>query len=166
MNSPLSFVRPASLLDILGVAAAMCATVRGQNELKHFELLNGPPVDERFVCQLAQYSTANVALVAAKDPGRALVVAGFIPQRPGVLRTWMLATDEAWRNYGSELTTYTEVGIGVQLQKAHRIETICLDSHEQAKAWYPALGLKQEATLAKYCSDGSDAALFVRLRGA
>jgi hypothetical protein len=165
MNQPLSFVRPATLLDMLGVATAMRQTLRGQNELKTWEIINGPVVDERFIAQLFSFSQNAVALVPKENPGRAMVCAGFLPQRPGVLRTWMLATDEAWRGYATELTTYTKLGIVNQLAGAHRIETWCPDSHTAAKAWYPSVGLKQEATLAKYCSDGSDAAVFVALRG-
>ena len=165
MTQPSSFVRSATLLDMLSVADAMRRTMRGQDELKIFSLVAGPAVDERFIAQLFQFSHDAVALVPAEDPNRALVVAGFTHQRPGVSRTWMMATDEAWEKYGRELTTYTERGIALQLAKLHRVETVCPDSHIRAKAWYPRLGLKQEATLAKFCSDGSDAALFVRLRG-
>lgn len=167
MTQPRSFVRSATLTDILNVVCRMRTTMRGQNELKIFSLVSGPMVDDRFIAQLSQFSHDTVALVANDDPGRALVVAGFISQRPGVSRTWMLATDEAWEEHGKELTVYTERGIALQLVlgRLHRVETICPDSHSMAKAWYPRLGLEQEATLAKYCTDGSDAALFVRLRG-
>ncbi len=166
MIEPKSFVRTATLLDLLSVVGSMGTTERGKMELHGFSLIAGAPMEDRFLCQLAQFSVGTVALVAKENPGRALVVAGFIPQRPGVLRTWMLPTDEVWRRYGNELTVYTEAGIATQLEKnAHRIETVCPDSHVAAKAWYPKLGLKQESTLAKFCSDGSDAALFVRLRG-
>ncbi len=158
-----SFVRTATLLDMLSVSYAMNSTERGKRELEGFQLLTGVPVNDHFLAQLSQVSFYTVALVTKENPGRALVVAGFLPQRPGVLRTWMLPTDEAWR-YGSELTAYTAAGINARLEENHRIETICPDSHVAAKAWYPKIGLKQESTLAKYCSDGSDAALFVRLR--
>lgn len=163
---PQTIVRAATLRDTIDVIANMRLTMRGQNELRVVENVTGLTVDERFIAALGQHSIGTVALIKAKDTeSPALVVAGFIPLRPGVLRTWMLATDEAWDKYGGELTVYTERGIALQLNGARRIETICPDSHELAKAWYPRLGLKQEATLAKYCSDGSDAALFVRVRG-
>jgi hypothetical protein len=163
---PKSFVRAATMLDLLVVIKAMRATMRGQNELHAFSVMSGELVDDAYAAGLMRCSRDVVALVAAENVDRALVVAGFIPQRPGVARTWMLATDEAWEKYGKELTIYTERGIALQLEsRLHRVETVCLDSHTAAKAWYPRLGLKQEATLAKFCTDGSDAALFVRLRG-
>lgn len=166
MIEPKTVVRVATLRDILDVAAAMRATERGSYDLECFAQVTGSPVDDRFVSQLGQYSMSTVALVEQKLQNVALVVAGFIQQRPGVLRTWMLATAPAWREHGAELTRYTALGIAAQLDYgARRIETICPDSHTAAKAWYPRLGLKQESTLAKYCTDGSDAALFVRLRG-
>lgn len=165
MTDALTFVRSADFGDALRVVARMRSTERGQLELNCFALL-GSPVDEESLSELLQNSAYTVALATKVAPGRPLVVAGFTPQRTGVFRTWMLATDEAWAEHGRELTTYTEAGIAVRLRdNAHRIETVCPDSHTRAKSWYPRLGLKQEATLAKFCTDGSDAALFVRLRG-
>lgn len=164
--TPRSFVRTARYADALHVLEAMRKTLRGQDELRAFSLISGDAVDEGFLVRLIQSSHDVVTLAPAGEPRRALAVAGFTAQRPGVSRTWMLATDEAWAEHGAEVTVYTERGISLQLApgKLHRIETVCPDSHRIAKAWYPRLGLKQEATLAKFCSDGSDAALFVRLR--
>jgi hypothetical protein len=162
MTEPKTVVRSATYFDIIDVIAAMRKTERGCYDLNCFALVAGAPS----ASQLRECSVGMVALVKREDP-HALAVAGFIPQLPGVLRTWMLATDAAWLEHGAELTWYTYVGIGVQIEQggARRIETVCPDSHTAAKAWYPRLGLKQESTLAKYCTDGSDAALFVRLRG-
>lgn len=166
MTEPKTVVRIASVRDIVRVVDAMQGTERGRSDLAHFEAVGTPTSERRNLEELMKSSVGAVALVQVGESHRALVVAGFLPQLPGVLRTWMLASDEAWLEHGAELTKYTYFGIGVQLERgARRIETICPDSHIAAKAWYPRLGLKQESTLAKYCTDGSDAALFVRLRG-
>jgi RimJ/RimL family protein N-acetyltransferase len=103
-------------------------------------------------------------MITLDQPGRALVVAGFIPQRIGVLQTWMLATDEAWDYYGADVTAYTAEGIRNALDGAHRIQAICLNSHEQAQRWYARIGLQKEAPLTRYCTDGSDAVMFVLTR--
>jgi RimJ/RimL family protein N-acetyltransferase len=159
-----TLLREATLLDTLGVISQMNDTARGQAELKQARLLDGPYTDEQLAVRLWGTSQAAFAMTTFDQPGRALVVAGFIPQRIGVLQTWMLATDEAWEHYGADVTAHTAEGIKKALDRAHRIQAICLNSHEQAHRWYARIGLQKETILTRYCTDGSDAAMFVLTR--
>lgn len=160
-----TFIRSCMLLDLIGVLHEMAQTSRGMNELHQSMMLGGPAALDFIACDLYTRSQTLVAMVDDKNPGRALSVAGFIATGPKVLRTWMFTPDATWDGHSLELTQHTAAGIQGQLKWANRIETYCLDSHEQAKRWYARIGLHKEATLTKYCTDGSDAALFVVTRG-
>jgi len=159
-----TLLREATLLDVLGVISQMNLTPRGQNELKQMRLLSDEYTSDQLASQNWSQSRFVYAMTTVQQPGRALCVAGFIPQRSGVLRTWMMATDEAWDYYGGDVTAYTAQGLKNALETAHRIEAICLNSHSQAHRWYARIGLQKETTLTRYCTDGSDAALFVITR--
>ena len=157
-------IREATLLDILGVLADMDLTQRGQDELAQWRLLSDAYTKDQIAAQMLQQSRFIYAFVDEREPQRALAVAGFIPMRTGVLRTWMLATDAAWELYGLELTKATADGLQHAQETAHRIEAICLNSHHKAHRWYARIGLQKETTLTRYCTDGTDAALFVMTR--
>jgi hypothetical protein len=159
-----TFIRPATLLDILGVMTAMAETPRGVEELEQARNLGGASIRELAATQLFLDSSAILAMATPEEPYRALAVAGYLPQRFGVLRTWMFATDEAWLDHGFELTQHVADSLNGALSMAHRIETICSDSRLKTHRWYARIGLEKEATLKRYMADGSDAALFVRLR--
>lgn len=158
-------VRNATLLDILGVLTEMQMTERGQLEIVQSIKLGGPPSIESIAADLWQRSSGIVAMVHMAEPSRALSVAGFIPNSTGGLRTWMFTPDTTWESFALDLTKHTAEGIKAVLETVHRIETYCLDSHERAQRWYARIGLHKETTLANYCTDGSDAALFVITRG-
>ena len=158
-----TFVREASMLDCLGVFSRL-GTDRGQTEIAQAQNIAGPYTPEKLAIMHYGASATTVAFCSMAEPGRALAVAGFIRERAGVLRTWMFATDEAWEDYGTELTMETLKGIEVALETAHRIEAICSDSRPQVHRWYARIGLTKETTLRRYMADGSDAALFVRIR--
>lgn len=158
-----TFVRSASMLDCLGVVAGL-DTPRGETELAQARNIAGPQSNEALAIMHYQSSIASVAFCSMEAPGRALAVAGFMQTRPGVLRTWMFATDLAWDEYGADLTAETAKGIDAAMDSAHRIEAICSDSRPQVHRWYARIGLEKETTLRRYMADGSDAALFVRIR--
>lgn len=99
------------------------------------------------------------------EAGRALMVGGFIPQRPNVYASWFLATDYAWQNHARELTMEAiERKEFMFAAGAHRVETVCLSSRSAAHAWYKKVGSSYESTMKSYCVDGSDAMLFVDTR--
>lgn len=97
---------------------------------------------------------------------RPLAVCGFTPIIPGVYRTFFMATERAWSEYGRELTEVTRSGMidTINACKIRRLETLCLASRKRAQAWYRVLGLRYESTLKNYASDGSDAVMYVRTK--
>lgn len=97
-----------------------------------------------------------------------LAAAGFLPQRTGVYRTWMLARDLAWSPYGGEVTRIVRNAIRDILAEgvAHRVETVTLADRERARDWYSKIGLQFETTHRKYGINGEDAVMYVALRGA
>lgn len=136
------------------------------------------PEDER-VLWLAmtgsEYNPENVALSLFRTPGwiihngdRPLAAAGYSAQRPGVWRTWMVATDLAWNPYGGEVTRVVRDNIAKVLADgiAHRVETVTLADRNRARDWYPKIGLQFEATHRKYGIHGEDAVIYVATRDA
>lgn len=96
---------------------------------------------------------------------RTLMIGGFIPQRSGVYISWFLATDYAWNNHARELTLEAIDRKAFMFDGgAHRIETVCLSSRSAAHIWYGKVGSTYESTMKSYCTDGSDAMLFVETR--
>lgn len=159
-----TFVRDASLLDCLGVIAGMTSP-REVEEIEQCRQIWGyRATPEKIASNLYFGSLTVVAMASEELPGRALTVAGFQHERPGVFRTWMFALDEAWEKHGADLTAHTARGIEEAGKVAHRIEVICSDSRPQVHRWYSRIGLQKETTLRRYMADGSDAALFVRIR--
>jgi hypothetical protein len=156
-------IRIANLLDILAVVQQQ-DTPRGVEEMAQAQLITGGITPDALAADLFLRSSFTYAMTTEDAPAQALAVAGFMFQRPGVYRSWMFALDEAWEKHGTALTEHTAKALRDMLENAHRIEVICLNSRERVHRWYNRIGLQKEATLTRYCSDGTDAALFVLTR--
>jgi hypothetical protein len=136
----------------------------------------GLPEDERALWHSMTgfpYDAENVAISMYRMLGRIihngdqpLAAAGFIEQRPGVYRTWMIATPLAWDPYGLEVTRIVRDKIREALSEgfAHRIETVTLADRKRARDWYPKIGLQLDTTHRKYGMNGEDAVFYVALR--
>lgn len=98
---------------------------------------------------------------------KAIAAGGFLPQRPGVFRTWFLAPDESWAHHGDELTEACKELIFKLLDEklAHRIETVTLEDRAEARAWYERIGLTYEVTHRGYGANGENAVMYVAVRG-
>jgi len=156
-------LRVANLLDILAVLQQQ-DTPRGVEEMAQAQLLLGGMTPDQMAAMLFQQSSFTYTMTTEAEPARALAVAGFVRQRPGVYRTWMFALDKAWTTHGPEMTEHTAKALRDMLENAHRLEAVCLNSRERVHRWYNRIGLQKESTLTRYCSDGTDAALFVLTR--
>lgn len=96
----------------------------------------------------------------------ALVVGGFAPIRDGVWASWFLASKRAWGLYPRQITEMAQERLQWALHNgAHRVETVCLSSRRLAQRWYLTTGLRHETTLKGACIDGSDAEMFIALKG-
>lgn len=102
------------------------------------------------------------------DGERPVAAGGFIPQGPGRVRTWFMAPEWAWTEYGTELTELCREQIRTQLAEklAHRVETVTLADRQEARAWYERIGLTYESTLCGYGASGEDAVMYVAVRKA
>lgn len=135
------------------------------DELEAFGKLNSAAFDPTAFAVWALGAPGfNYILHNGDEP---LAAAGFLPQRTGVYRTWMLARGLAWSPYGREVTELVRNSVRDILAEgvAHRVETVTLADRERARDWYSKIGLQFETTLRKYGSRGDDAVLYVALSG-
>ena len=151
------------LLDFIKVCINMA-----QNERECFEALTGE-----------KYNVDSIAVGNFMVPGpkwvikaddEPLVVGGFVPQRPGVWRDFMINTADAWGKHWFPVTRIARRAMNAMLEsgQAHRIECITpaarLAARPEIEAWYRVMGYTREATLWRYCANGADAVIFSRVR--
>lgn len=101
--------------------------------------------------------------------GRPVVIGGFIPQRRGVFRDFLLTTPEAWE-HGYKVTRICKRIMDDMLRSefCHRLECIVpaarVESRPELAEWYRVLGYNYEGRHYGYCADGADAVCFSRVR--
>lgn len=106
-----------------------------------------------------------------KDGEEPICIGGFVQQRHGVWRDFMLTTPEAWsKQYWFTVTRICRRAMDAMLAsgEAHRLECIApaarLAYRPEIERWYNLLGYIREAPLWRYCADGTDAVIFSRVR--
>ncbi len=101
-----------------------------------------------------------------KNGDEPLCIGGFVPQRPGVWRDFMLTTPVVWEKHWFTATRNARRAMDAMFQsgQAHRLECISHHSREKAFKWYKVLGYHREATLHGFCANGADAISFARVR--
>jgi hypothetical protein len=98
--------------------------------------------------------------------GRAYVIGGVVPVRPGVVSSWCLVSNWGWNERASAVTAFVADAVAETLESGvHRIETLSLATREAAHRWYTKVGLHFESTLKHACVDGSDAVMYVATKG-
>ncbi len=139
-----------------------------------FKVADAISVEERELFKAftgMDFSTEDFLVALADLPGEHFIfwvgetpvaVGGFIPQRPGVERTWFMAPDKSWQDHGRELTDKCRELLEDKL--AHRIETVTLADRAKARAWYERIGLTYESTQPGYGCNGEDAVMYVIVR--
>jgi hypothetical protein len=99
-----------------------------------------------------------------------VAIGGFVLQRPGVWRDFMLTTPDAWEKHWFPITRIAKRAMNAMFlsRQAHRLECIApaarLAARPQIVDWYSVLGYNREATLYGYCANGADAVLFSRVK--
>lgn len=98
-----------------------------------------------------------------------LVVGGFVPQRPGVYRDWLITTPQAFEKpYAFTLTRICRRIMDAMLTQAHRLECVVpaarLQSRPELREWYRVLGYNEEGLRYGYCANGADAVGFSRVK--
>jgi hypothetical protein len=147
------------LLDFIKVCINM-----PQDEREQLEAFTGEP-----------YTVDGAAIGNFMAPGpkwvikaddEPIAIGGFVPQRPGVWRDFMLTTPAAWEKHWFPITRIARKAMDAMFisKQAHRLECISHHSRQKAFRWYSVLGYNKEATLYGYCANGADAVLFSRVR--
>lgn len=140
---------------VLAVAANL-----PESEKTLFKAMTGEDYEpEGFLVALADLPGEHYIFWAGEKP---VAVGGFIPQRPGVYRTWFIAPEATWTDHGAELTDACRDKIADLLDGlAHRVETVTLADRAEARAWYERIGLTFESTQIGYGARGEDAVMYV-----
>jgi hypothetical protein len=149
------------LLDFLRVCVNL-----PQDERDQLKALTGYEYDVDGAA-IGNYSVPGPKWVA-KVNDEAVCIGGFVPQRPGVWRDFMLSTPTVWE-HGFQITRICRKAINHMLANgAHRLECVVpalrLAYRPEIEKWYTAIGYKREASLWRFCADGSDAVMFSRVR--
>lgn len=98
------------------------------------------------------------------EDGMPLAVAGCRRMRKYVYQSWFLSGTELW-THGKKVTEVTRKAMLEMLAGgAHRIETLCLASRKETRAWYEAVGLQFEAEFPKYGVSGTTAVQYAITR--
>jgi hypothetical protein len=151
------------LLDFVKVCINM-----PQDEIEQLESFTG----EKFSIDGAAVGNFTVAgpkwVIKADD--EPICIGGFVPQRPGVYRDFMLTTPDAWGKHWFAVTRIARRAMDMMLKSktAHRLECIAparrLADRPCIEKWYHSIGYNKEATLYGYCASGADAIMFSRVR--
>jgi len=151
------------MIDFLKVCAGM-----PQDEREQLEAFTGEPYSLDGAA-VGNFQVPGPKWVIKAD-GEPIVIGGFVPQRPGVWRDFMLTTPGAWEKHWFPITRIARRAMNAMFasKQAHRLECIApakrIAYRPEIERWYSTLNYKREATLWKYCADGSDAVLFSRVQ--
>lgn len=150
------------LLDFVKVCIKMPEDERAQ-----LEAFTGEPYDIDGAA-IGNFTVAGPKWVIKADD-EPICIGGFVPQRPGVYRDFMLTTPDAWGKHWFAVTRIARRVMNAMLvETAHRVECIVPASRLAYRPcienWYKVLGYTREAPLWRYCADGTDAVIFSRVR--
>ncbi len=153
-------ITDVSLVDLLMV----CQQIP-QDEIEQIEAFTGNKYDPEQLA-VTTYSSDGIKWTCRLiETGEPIVVAGFFQVGVSTWRSFMLATERAWAEFGAEVTQHCKEVVDkvAESEEFIRIETICLETRARATAWYPSIGLKFESVLRSYGVNGEDAVMYVRV---
>jgi hypothetical protein len=150
------------LLDFIKVCIDM-----PQDEREQLEAFTGQPYDID-AAAVGNFSAPGPKWVIKADDVP-IVIGGFVPERPGVYRDFMLTTPTAWGKHWFPVTRICRRIMDAMLMtEAHRLECIAplprLTARPAIAKWYGVLNYHQEGILYGYCANGADAAIFSRVK--
>lgn len=147
------------LLDYIKICARLPEDQKAQ-----IEAIFGEPFDiDGAAIGAAQTQGPKWLLKNGDEP---IAIGGFVYQRKGVWRDFMLTTPEAWTDHWFALSRHCRRAMDAMLNsgQAHRLECISLANRKAAHKWYRILGYNLEGTLYGYCASGADAVLYSRVK--
>lgn len=112
-------------------------------------------------------ATPGPAFLIVGDDGLPAVAGGFFRVRPGVWEGWQAGTVDGWAKHWRAISRITRRLNDQMLARpdVHRLQLIALAGRDKTFEWYErALGYAHEAVLRRYCADGRDAVMFVRIK--
>lgn len=150
-------LKRTTLADLFQLCAAMRPDERAQ-----WEALVGPFDVEEAVCRLFQLPGVKNSLFAGD---RLLIAGGYYEVSPGVWRSWMVGTPDAWRDHWRSITEATRFVMDCLLEEPtiRRLETHAMASRTLTGRWYEkGLGMEKEGILRRYALNGDDVAVYSR----
>jgi len=155
-------IRNTTLVDVLIVCNDL-----PQDEIDQIEAFSGGVFDPQDMAVQIMSMGGLKWTCYDKETKEPLVVAGFTQTGATLWRSFMLASQKAWAEYGVEVTLHCRRAVKELVQnKQHiRLETMCLASRDSARAWYPKIGLEYESTLPAYGVAGETAVLYTKTQG-
>ncbi len=150
------------LYDFIRVCAQM-----PQDDREQLEAFTGQPYDIDG-CALGNATAPGPKWVVkhGEDP---IMIGGFVPQRPGVWRDFLLTTP-GFREHWFACTRICRRLMDAMFlsRQAHRIECIApalrVSSRNELSKWYKVLGYNKEGVLHGYCANGADAVIYSRVK--
>lgn len=154
-----------TIADLLIVLKAL-----PQEEIDQIEAFGGDKFDiDTMAMQLAN-SNGPRWTIRLKDTGEPIAVAGLFQVGTSVWRTWFMANQRAWDEFGREVTVHvakTRKEILNRAPEHARIETLALASRQRKVfEWYEACGMVYESTMLGYGVNGESAVMYVSTKGA
>lgn len=152
------------LLDFVKICIAM-----PQDEREQLEAFFGEPYD------VDAAAVGNFTVPGPKWVGKIddepILLGGFVPQRPGVWRDFLLTTPAAWEkeNWFQATRICRRVMDAMFISgQAHRLECIVpaarIASRPVLERWYKIMGYNYEGRLHGYCANGADALIYSRVQ--
>lgn len=155
-------IRETTLVDVLIVCKDL-----PQDEIEQIEAFSGGKFDPEITALQVMSMTGLRWTCYELKSNEPLVVAGFNRVGTKIWRSFMLASNQAWVEHGTEVTMHCRRAVIdlVRGQQHIRLETMCLASRDKARNWYPSIGLEYESHLPAYGAAGETAVLYVKTQG-
>lgn len=156
-------IRPTMLIDVITVCNDL-----PEDEIEQIEAFSEYAFDPQDMAVLVMSMPCTKWTGYDVETGVPIVVAGFAQIGPSLYRSFMLASNLAWAEYGVQVTIACRRAVKELIKgKQHiRLETMCLASRDKARAWYLRIGLEYESTLPAYGAAGETAVLYTKTQGA
>lgn len=151
------------LLDFIKICIAM-----PDDERQQLEAFTGEKYDVDGAA-VGNFSVAGPKWVIKADD-EPILIGGFVPQRPGVWRDFLLTTPLAWEKHWFAATRHCRRAMDAMLtsRQAHRLECVVpaarVAKRKDLQKWYKIVGYNKEATLHGYCASGADAIMYSRVK--
>jgi hypothetical protein len=149
------------MLDFL----KLCSVAREDEREQYMEMTGVPWNVDDVANDL--FGRDGVKFCVLDDALEPVIVFGADLTIPGVWQTWMLTSDNAWKNHWKAITRHSRKVMKFMFDEvgARRIQTLALVSRTEACKWYvKGLRMTQESIAKGYGVTGQDFACFVRLR--